>query len=60
MLLGEAANVDEGRRKAGDRGDVLPLGPCKEPNDVRLRSVGVVGCSSEPELGALRRGFFLA
>ena len=59
VLLGEPAKVDEGRRKAGDRGDVLPLGPCKEPNDFRLRNVGVVGRSSEPELGALRRGVFL-
>ena len=62
MLLGEAASVEEVRRKAGDRGEVLPPVPCKEPNDVRLRNVGVVGRSlppSEPELGTLRRGVFL-
>ena len=62
MLLGEAARVDEVRRKAGDRGEVFPPVLCKEPNDVRLCNVGVVGRSlppSEPELGALRRGGFL-
>lgn len=62
MLLGEATRVEEVRRKAGDRGEVLSPVPCKEPIDVRLRNVGVIGRSlapSEPELGALRRGFFL-
>lgn len=61
MLLGEAARVEEVRRKAGVRGDVLPSVLCKEPDDVRLCNVGVVDRAfppSEPELGALRsRGF---
>lgn len=62
MLLGEAARFEEVRRKTGDRGEVLPPVCCKEPNDVRMRNVGVVGRAllpSEPELGALRRGAFL-
>ena len=57
MLLGEAARLEEGRRKAGDRGEILPLVPCKEVDDVRLLNLG--GCSllpSEPELGALGKG----
>ena len=62
MLLGEAARVEEVRRKAGDRDEVLPPVPCKEPNDVRLRNVVVVGSTlppSEPELGVFPREFSL-
>lgn len=61
VLLGEAARAEEVRRKAGDRGEVLPPVPCKEPKDVRLRNVGVIGRSLPPretELGARRRWAF--
>ena len=54
--LGEAARAEEVRRNTGDRGDVLPPPACKEPNDVRLRNVGVVDRSLppiEPDLGVL-------
>lgn len=54
--LGEAARAEEVRRKAGDRGEVFPLVARKEPNDVRLRNVGVVDRSLppiEPDLGVL-------
>ena len=51
------------RRTAGERGGVeLPF-VCKEFKDVRLCNVGVIDRSllpSDPELGALRRGFLKA
>lgn len=61
VLLGEAVRVEEVRRKTGDRGEFFRPVSCKEPNDVRLRNVGVIGRSlppSEPELGTLRKGEF--
>ena len=55
------ANVEEVRRKAGDRGGVTPPIPWREFKDVRLCSVGVIDRSFRPmelELGVLRRGLF--
>ena len=57
-LLGEAARFEEVRRKAGDRGETVSRVPCKELNDVRLRTVGVVGRSMLLSEGALRTGGF--
>lgn len=45
------------RRKAGDRGGVIPPTPCNELNEVRFCSVGVIDRSFLPrelKLGVFR------